>query len=68
MWLIYMLIFNTQQFGNFLVEWFYFIWKYTIFYFFASITENPEEPPPLGIQNAPQTQLTKVFKKAKENN
>ena len=68
MWVIYMLIYYTEQFGNFLVEFFYFIWKYTIFYFFASITDNPEEPPPSGIQNVPQTQLTKVIKNAKENN
>ena len=68
MWVIYMLIEFPKILATFLVDFFYFIWKYTIFYFFASITDNPEEPPPLGIQNAPQTQLTKVLKKAKENN
>lgn len=68
MWIIYMLIEYPKAFASFLVEWFYFIQKYTIFYFFASITDNPEEPPPSGIQSAPQTQLTKGLKKAKENN
>jgi hypothetical protein len=68
MWIIPLIYFHLLQLDNFLVEFFYFIWKYTIFYFFASITDNPEEPPPSGIQNVPQTQLTKVIKNAKENN
>ena len=43
MWLIYVLNYYTEEFGKFLVDFFYFIWRYTIYYFFASITKNPEK-------------------------
>ena len=66
MWVIYMLIYYTEQFGKFLVELFYFIWKYTIFYFFMSVTENPESPHEISIKNNPQMRISRGIKSAKE--
>ena len=43
MWIIYMLIEFPKILASFLVDFFYFIWRYTIYYFFASITKNPEK-------------------------
>ena len=43
MWIIYMLIEFPKILATFLVDFFYFIWRYTIYYFFESITKNTEK-------------------------
>ena len=68
MWVMYMLLKVPKILATFLVDFFYFIWKYTIFYFFASITDHREEEHPLVIKIAPQTQLRTVLTKTKDHN
>lgn len=66
MWVIYMLIEFPKILATFLVDFFYFIWKYTIFYFFMSVTENPESPHEISIKNNPQMLISRAIKSAKE--
>ena len=43
MWLIYMIFEYPKILVLYLLEIFYAMLQYTIFYFFASVTENPED-------------------------
>lgn len=43
MYLFILIIYYTRNLGDFFINFFEFIHKYSIFNFFASISENPEE-------------------------